>query len=75
MTYQDGKYQTETEGLHGPVKVATTISGGKISAVEVLAGAGEYQSKANDVIAAEIITAQAPAVDSHDTKRAVSKLN
>ena len=41
MSYQDGKYQTEAEGLHGPVKVATTITGGKISAVEVLVGAGE----------------------------------
>ncbi|MGZ1304686.1 FAD-dependent oxidoreductase [Lactobacillus delbrueckii subsp. bulgaricus] len=58
MSYQDGKYQTEAEGLHGPVKVSTTITGGKISAVEVLVGAGEYQSKANDVIASEIIAAQ-----------------
>lgn len=63
MSYQDGKYQTEAEGLHGPVKVATTITGGKISAVEVLVGAGEYQSKANDVIASEIIAAQSTDVD------------
>ncbi|KRL77408.1 hypothetical protein FC09_GL001739 [Lactobacillus delbrueckii subsp. indicus DSM 15996] len=58
MSYQDGKYQTEAEGLHGPVKVATTITDGKISAVEVLVGAGEYQSKANEVIADEIIASQ-----------------
>lgn len=63
MLYQDGKYQTEAEGLHGPVKVATTISGGKISAVEVLAGPGEYQSKANEVVTKEIIAAQSPEVD------------
>ncbi|MFR0613974.1 FAD-dependent oxidoreductase [Lactobacillus porci] len=63
MSYQDGKYQTEAEGLHGPVKVATTISGGKISAVEVLAGPGEYQSKANEVVTKEIIAAQSPEVD------------
>lgn len=63
MSYQDGKYQTEAEGLHGPVKVATTITGGKISAVEVLVGAGEYQSKANDVIASEIIATQSTDVD------------
>lgn len=63
MSYQDGKYQTEAEGLHGPVKVATTITDGKISAVEVLVGAGEYQSKANEVIADEIIASQSTEVD------------
>ncbi|MFS8962685.1 FMN-binding protein [Lactobacillus delbrueckii] len=63
MSYQDGKYQTEAEGLHGPVKVATIITDGKISAVEVLVGAGEYQLKANEVIADEIIASQSTEVD------------
>ena len=63
--YQDGTYQGSAAGFGGTITVQVTISGGKITAIDILSAAGEtpsYLEAAKSVIA-KIISGQTPNVD------------
>lgn len=63
--YQDGTYQGSAAGFGGTITVQVTVSGGKITAIDILSAAGEtpsYLESAKSVIA-KIISGQTPNVD------------
>lgn len=63
--YKDGVYQGSGTGFGGTITVQVTVSGGQITAVDVLSAAGEtgsYFSSARGVIS-EVLSSQSPNVD------------
>lgn len=64
-SYKDGTYTGEGQGFGGAIDVSVTVSGGKISDIEVTSHEGEgdaYFSMATDIIQ-NIIDAQSTDVD------------
>ncbi len=64
-TYQDGVWTGTAAGFGGNITVEVTISGGEITAIEIVSASGEtasYLAKAEAVID-KIIAAQSPNVD------------
>lgn len=63
--YKDGTYQGSGTGFGGTISVQVTVSGGKISNIDILSAAGEtgsYFSAASGVVS-RILSAQNPNVD------------
>ena len=63
--YKDGTYQGSGTGFGGTISVQVTVSGGKISNIDILSAAGEtssYFSSASGVVS-RILSAQNPNVD------------
>ena len=63
--YKDGVYQGSGTGFGGTITVQVTVSGGQITAVDILSAAGEtgsYFSSARGVIS-EVLSSQSPNVD------------
>ena len=63
--YKDGTYQGSGTGFGGTITVQVTISGGKITAIDILSASGEtpsYLASAKGVIS-KIISGQTPNVD------------
>lgn len=63
--YKDGTYQGSGTGFGGTITVQVTVSGGKISNIDILSAAGEtgsYFSSARGVVSS-ILSAQSPNVD------------
>lgn len=63
--YKDGTYQGSGTGFGGTISVQVTISGGKITAIDILSASGEtpsYFASAQGVIS-KIISGQTPNVD------------
>lgn len=64
-TYKDGTYIGSAQGFGGEVKVKVTVSGQKISAIDITQASGEdeaYLSMAKDIIGT-MIDKQTPEVD------------
>ena len=52
-TYKDGTYTGSSQGFGGEIKVKVTVSGGKISAIDIIEAGGEdeaYLSMAEDIV-------------------------
>ena len=52
-TYKDGTYTGSSQGFGGKIKVKVTVSGGKISAIDITEASGEdeaYLSMAEDIV-------------------------
>ena len=52
-TYKDGTYTGSSQGFGGEIKVKVTVSGKKISAIDVIEASGEdeaYLSMAKDIV-------------------------
>ena len=52
-TYKDGTYTGSSQGFGGEIKVKVTVSGGKISAIDITEASGEdeaYLSMAKDIV-------------------------
>lgn len=63
--YKDGVYQGSGTGFGGTITVQVTVSGGQITAVDILSAAGEtgsYFSSARGVVS-EVLSSQSPNVD------------
>lgn len=63
--YKDGTYQGSGTGFGGTITVQVTVSGGKITAIDILSASGEtgsYLSSATGVIS-RILSSQSPNVD------------
>ena len=63
--YKDGTYTGSAEGFGGDISVKVTVSGGKITAIDIVSAAEEtpsYLEKAKGVISS-ILSAQSPNVD------------
>lgn len=63
--YKDGTYQGSGTGFGGTITVQVTVSGGKITAIDVLSASGEtasYFANAKGVIS-KILSSQSPNVD------------
>lgn len=63
--YKDGVYQGSGTGFGGSISVQVTVSGGKITAVEILDASGEtasYLASAKGVIS-QVLASQSPNVD------------
>ncbi len=63
--YKDGTYQGSGTGFGGTISVQVTVSGGKITSVDILSAAGEtgsYFSSAQGVVS-RILSSQSPNVD------------
>ena len=63
--YKDGTYQGSGTGFGGTISVQVTISGGKITAIDILSASGEtpsYFASAQGVIS-KILSGQTPNVD------------
>ena len=51
--YKDGTYTGSSQGFGGEIKVKVTVSGGKISAIDIIEAGGEdeaYLSMAEDIV-------------------------
>lgn len=63
--YKDGTYQGSGTGFGGTITVQVTVSGGKITAVDILSAAGEtgsYFASAQGVVS-KVLSSQSPNVD------------
>lgn len=63
--YKDGTYQGSGTGFGGTITVQVTVSGGKITAVDILSASGEtgsYFASAQGVVS-KILSSQSPNVD------------
>ena len=63
--YKDGTYQGSGTGFGGTITVQVTVSGGKITAVDILSTAGEtgsYFASAQGVVS-KVLSSQSPNVD------------
>ena len=63
--YKDGTYQGSGTGFGGTITVQVTVSGGKITAVDILSASGEtgsYFSSAQGVVS-KVLSSQSPNVD------------
>ena len=63
--YKDGTYQGSGTGFGGPITVQVTVSGGKITAVDILSASGEtgsYFASAQGVVS-KVLSSQSPNVD------------
>ena len=63
--YQDGTYQGSGTGFGGTITVQVTVSGGKITAVDILSASGEtgsYFASAQGVVS-KVLSSQSPNVD------------
>lgn len=63
--YKDGTYQGSGTGFGGTITVQVTVSGGKITAIDIISASGEtgsYLSNATGVIS-RILSSQSPNVD------------
>lgn len=63
--YKDGTYQGSGTGFGGTISVQVTVSGGKITSVDILSASGEtgsYFSSAQGVVS-RILSSQSPNVD------------
>ena len=63
--YKDGTYQGSGTGFGGTITVQVTVSGGKITAVDILSASGEtgsYFASAQDVVS-KVLSSQSPNVD------------
>ena len=52
-TYKDGTYTGSSQGFGGEIKVKVTVSGEKISAIDIIEASGEdeaYLSMAKDIV-------------------------
>jgi len=65
VSYKDGTYEGEGKGFGGTIRVSVTVSGGKITRVEVLAHSETpgISDKAIEQIPAAIVSAQSADVD------------
>ena len=63
--YKDGTYQGSGTGFGGPITVQVTVSGGKITAVDILSASGEtgsYFASAQGVVS-KVLSSPSPNVD------------
>ena len=63
--YKDGTYQGSGTGFGGTITVQVTVSGGKITAVDILSASGEtgsYFASAQGVVS-KVLSSQSPNVD------------
>lgn len=63
--YKDGTYQGSETGFGGTITVQVTVSGGKITAVDILSASGEtgsYFASAQGVVS-KVLSSQSPNVD------------
>ena len=63
--YKDGTYQGSGTGFGGTITVQVTVSGGKITAVDILSASGETGSyfASAQVVVSKVLSSQSPNVD------------